>query len=162
LQEAGIHLPSSVSGIQGFFSYQNNLTTHQEFIVQWDSLPGHTEIMRMKEAEGIPLSPDFVVKDRKQNVRGAVGDGHYEVFRSLVIVAVDSKGQVRGLKLGFDERIIVGEEAGLLIQPNVTLRFRLPDDPQITSIIFFLGAPRPEGGAKLVRVGAIDLQAPGH
>lgn len=158
LQEVGIHLPSYMPGIQDIFNYQNKLTMHQEFVVQWDSLPGRTEIMRMKEAEGVPLSPDFVVKERKQHVRGGVGDRHYEVFRSLVIVAVDAKGQVRGLKSGFDERIGVGEGA-LIIQPNVTLRFWLPDDPQIRSIIFFQATSRPEGGSKLTRIGSIDLQA---
>jgi hypothetical protein len=150
-------------GIRDLFAYQGSLTTHQDFVVQWDSLPGRKEIMGYDKEEDIPLSGDFVLIERKQNVRGLVGDRYDKLNRSFVIVAVDGAGQVRGLQADFDPRIIVAEGAprAVLIQPSVTLRFKMPDDPQIKSIIFFRAMPRPEGGGKLVRVGSIDLQAAG-
>ena len=157
LEEAGLHFVPDMWTIRLLFDHQDNLTTHQEFVVEWDSIPGQTKIMRYDDAERISASPKFVLKERKQNMPGGIGRKEDTAVRSVVIVAIDGSRQVLGIWVTTDPRLIYGESAGLLIEPNVTFRFWMPDDERIKSIIIFRTIPRAEGGAKLLEVGAIDL-----
>jgi hypothetical protein len=165
LQEVGLHLPSNIPAVRDLFKSQVHLATHQEFTVRWDSIPGHTELVRWEEAAKIPLSSDFVLLERRRNVPSAPGNQDDNLGRDLVIVAVDANGQVLGLNVQDDGRVIRGEHfaPGVnMVRPSVVIDFLLPDDPEIKSVIFFRPTKREEGGRKLVRIGAIDLQASGH
>jgi hypothetical protein len=91
-----------------------------------------------------------------------VGNKEASVVRDLVIVAVDATARVRGISVQSDGRDIYGDvfAPGVhLVQPSVEIRFLMPDDPQISSVVFFKPTPREEGGRRLVRMGAIDLHA---
>ena len=199
LADAGFHLPSYESdncpdeknlfhsgrgeplwtdvcgtiAIRDFERYQAKLPSHQELMVEWDSLPGiqgRPELrgaLPLKEVEQIPLSPNFVLKDRKRNVRG--GPVTWSGALGLVIVGVTSGGEVRGLETLNDPRIWWADSLGpggtmqgsVFVNPKVTFKVFLPEDPAIRKVVFLDPSPTEGGGFKLKKLGTIDLEESG-
>ncbi|MGO9270287.1 MAG: hypothetical protein ACLQOO_08560 [Terriglobia bacterium] len=158
-----------VTAIRDLERYQAKLPSHQELMVEWDSLPGvqgRPELrgaLPLKEVEQIPLSPNFVLKDRKRNVRG--GPVTWSGALGLVIVGVTSGGEVRGLETLNDPRIWWSDSLGpggtmqgaVFVNPKVTFKVFLPEDPAIRKVVFLDPSPTKDGGFKLKKLGTIDL-----
>jgi len=169
LVEAGLHLPSYMPTILKVMNYQSQLTQHQELKVDWDSLPGRTGTLRKQDVEGIALSPNFVLVSRKQKLPGGAGKSNTGVGEDrLVIVAVTAHNEVRGLTLQGDPRASHAEDfsggSGKrydFVEPRVTINIRLPDDPQIQTLIFFKPAANTnsDGGWHLEKIGTLTLPA---
>jgi hypothetical protein len=165
LQEAGLHLPSYMPTIWQLRQYLGErLATHQQLTVTWDSLPGVSDPdgwgAPYHTVRNLPLSPDFVLVDRKHNLPGAPGYGQPNLG-FLIQVGITSSSEVRSLTIRFDPRERNGE-ASCGIHPKVTFDVRLPDDPEIKTLIFFkpvakVGYSPPE--AALEKIGAISIPA---
>ena len=165
LVEVGLHLPSYMTTIRGIMDFQDKLTYHQELRLEWDSLPGRTGIIKASEVEGLPIAPNFTLIDRKQRIPGGAGKSNWAVGDSLIIAAITSKNQVRGLKIEHDPRKMHSEDFSTptpkrhdFIVPKGTIFLALPDDPQIVAIVFFIPAKGgSDGGWRLREVGRLAL-----
>jgi hypothetical protein len=145
LSEAGFHLLSYFSEIRQQMHYQDTITQHQTFKIEWDSIPGQVETARREDVERLPLSPTFTIVERKQGLSGPAGKIWDSLSQDgLVIVASTSRGEIRGLHVEADPRLLHGEYMGPAghherhdaVKPKVTFEFALADDPQIQKIIF--------------------------
>jgi hypothetical protein len=109
LKQAGFHLPSYMPTVWDLTTYQSRLSARQELTMEWDSIPGLTGRRLKKEVEGIALAPNFVLMDRKQRNGGAGRSSLTMNDGMLVIVAIDSNGEVRGIRNDPDLRVSSGE-----------------------------------------------------
>lgn len=166
LKLAGVHFPPNLASLTELMRYQEELSTHQQLRVGWDSLPGREGHLRKEEVAGIPLAPNFVLLDRKRNLAGTPGKTDLLLSESrLVIVGTTSSDEARCIRVQGDQRSIHVEnlkpgerhESADLIEPKVILYIYLSDDPLIKTVVFFKPRLKPDGGWRLQRVGAIDL-----
>lgn len=166
LVEAGLHLPSYMPTIDRMMEFQTKLTYHQELTVEWDSIPGQTATVPASTVAGSTPAPNFILLDRKQQARGPAGKSHWDVGADLVIAAVTSQNQVRGLKIQGDPRFSYTEDLRPghkhqrwdYVTPKVTIHILFPDDPQIQTVIFFIPAKGTGAGVwRLQEVGRLAL-----
>ena len=111
LETAGAgHLPSNLTTLHDLVQYQQKLPLHQTVTITWDSLPGHPGPLQKSEADAIPLSGDFTLVKRTQHEPGPPGGTGLDVIQdSIVVVALTSGGEIRGLKAQGDRRTAYGE-----------------------------------------------------
>ena len=164
LQEAGLHLPAYMPTVHDITNFQVYLPRHQEFDIEWDALPGRTEMQRREDLEGVPLAPNFTVLARRRGLTGGASGFSDDVNEStLIIVATTAHSEVRGLVLQPDPREFFAEDVmkqqrADYAWPKANFYFRLPDDPQIRIIIFFKrGRTAVDGGWALQEVGKIEV-----
>jgi hypothetical protein len=164
LQEAGLHLPAYMPTVRDITNFQVYLPRHQEFDMEWDALPGRTGMQRMQDLEGVPLAPNFTVLARRRGLTGSASGFSDNVNEStLIIVAVTVHNEIRGLALqqdpreGFAEDVMKQQRVDYA-WPKANFYFRLPDDPQIRTIIFFKrGRTAVDGGWPLQEVGRTEV-----
>lgn len=170
LQDVGFHLPSYMASIGELMRYQGRLPTHQELSVEWDSLPGQPAMVLRQDVEGAQLSSDFVLLDRRQNIPGGSGKCHYAISSEFVVIAaITSKNQVRNLCVMPDGRDLQGESwdpktpkigSSAFVIPKATILFRVPDDPEVKTVVFMKPFHRGNGdGWRLEKVGQISLES---
>ena len=166
LEAVGVHLPSYMASINDLMRYQEGLPTHQKLMVEWDSLPGRQGRVMKEEVAGVPLAPNFVLLDRKQNLLGAGGKIDPLLNEDeLVIVGVTASGEIRGLKAQGDPRLWHGEylapgkrqERWDVVTAKVTIEVLLPDDPLIKTVLFMKPRWIADAGWQLEKIGGIDL-----
>jgi hypothetical protein len=166
LRAVGVHLPSYIGTVDDLMQYQGELQTHQQLMVEWDSIPGLQGRVKKEQVEGTPLAPNFTLLDRKQNLPGAAGKTNpLLVEDDLVVVGVTSTGEARGIRVQRDPRLWHGEylEPGKsqerydVVTPKVTIEVLLPDDSLVRTVVFMKPRPTSDGGWRLERVGALEL-----
>jgi hypothetical protein len=166
LRDAGLHMASYTPSIEDLMRYQETSSTYQRLMIEWDSLPGWHGYVRKEAVQGVPLSPNFVLLDRKQNLPGAAGKtDSYLAEDDLVIVGATSSGEVRGVRvqpdprMWHDEYLVPGkrQERHDVVIPKVTVEVLLPDDPSIKSVVFFKPLSMPDGGWRLQKTGELQL-----
>ena len=164
LTGAGLHLPSYMPTVDGLMAYQERLPFHQMLVVRWDARPGAREMVLKEEADKTPLSPDFVLLKRDTKMPGAVGKTQRPIRSgAIVVVAIDAAKQIRGLAIQPESLEVWLEDlpqrkGWRYIMPNVTIYARLPDDPQIQTVMFFSPTePDQSGNWKLKQVGSLPL-----
>ncbi len=164
LQEAGFHLPSYMPTIWQLREYVGErLATHQQLTLTWDSLPGVSASgsagVPCHTVWDLPLSPEFVVTGRRRGLPGASGDGIGPMLQStfLVEIGVTASSEVRSLFVIKDPRMVEAEGYCGVV-PSVTFQMRLPDDPEIKTVVFF----KPEHtsgmpGVVLQKIGTLAI-----
>jgi hypothetical protein len=166
LKAVGVHLPSYMATVDDLMRYQEGLLTHQQLMVEWDSLPGLQGRVKKEQVEGIPLAPNFTLLDRKRNLPGAAGKTDPLLAEDdLVVAGVTSTGEIRGIRIQGDPRMWHGEslEPGRrqerydVVTPRVTIEVLFPDDPLIKRVVFMKPRPTPGGGWQLQNVGSVNL-----
>lgn len=164
LREAGLRLPSYMPSIRDIVLFQVSLPRHQEFDMEWDALPGRTGMQRMEDLDGVTLAPNFTVLARRMGLAGGANGSSDDVNEStLIMVAITAHNEIRGLVLrqdpreGFSEDLLMHRRVDYA-WPKAQFSFRMPDDPQIRTIIFFKrGRTAVDGGWPLQEVGRIQI-----
>jgi hypothetical protein len=164
LTNVGLHLPSDMPTVANQIGHQAGLPTHQEFSIQWNSLPGvASSVVKKQDVQNIPISPNFVILSRKHSLDGGTRTrAPMLVNDELVVAAATPGGEIRGLLIIWDPRASFTEDVARgkktdLVQPNVTFTLSIPDDAQIKKIVFLQPVSAPGGGAILNFIGEIPL-----
>lgn len=168
LQAVGLHLPTKMPTMRDLVNYQRYLPTHQELQIDWDPHTGYDHPVRRADIAEGSLKHDFTLVERKQDVKGnAVMNELTLDDLELEVVAITANGEVRGFANGPSllmrgESLLAGNAPRSipfdLILGKGPFRVSLPEDPQITKIVFLL--VHPDGGKfRLEQIGGIDLPA---
>lgn len=168
LQNAGLRIPARFKTLKDIDNYLQSNAYHQEIVVEWDSLPGISGQVPMKNVEALPLSTQFTLKSRTGYIAGRFGIGNDEMTQDYIIIAaVNAANEILALR---DQRDGRNSHAEILdpgkqqrfdfVNPKVQLTILLPDDPAIKTLLFFKfkwtsGATGWAG--HLEQVGKLDL-----
>jgi hypothetical protein len=166
LNNVGFHLASYFPTVFEWMKYQDAMKTHQSISVEWNSLPGFSGRVSEETVRGVPLADNFTLLEREQNLPGAAGlTSPLLTEGDLVIAGVSKKGEIRGLRVQHDNRILTSENLlpgtprgkKVFVTPKVSISVLLPDDPLITKIVFLKPRPNSTQSYELQLVGAMQL-----
>jgi hypothetical protein len=158
LRDLGFHLPSYLPTAGNQAGFEEQFAPTQVLTVSWDSLPGQQQTVNLESVKGLPISSSFVLMDRKRNVAAHMAFGGFQLDNVLgfVVIGINAASQIRSIANIGDPRSAGGEGGQYWINPRVTFKTYLPDDPDISSVLF-LRPVNDAGGWRLQLLGRIDL-----
>lgn len=166
LEALGLHLPSYMPAVRDLIGYQLTSVSagsSKDRTIEWDSLPGQhgygeEGLLREEDTNMLPLSPNFTLVEPTQRHYAYGLNGAFVVARTIVIAAATTDGEVRSTIIMGDPRNR-GGEGQFMIAPKVTFNVVLPDDPQITKIVFLRPmSADPPLLFRLEQIGKIELK----
>jgi hypothetical protein len=175
LKQSGLHLPAGVSDLVEFSAMQDVQTACESINVEWTSLPDSRKFAPEEDADG----PDFVETLEFQSRQSfpmcdpkayRASPASFPFF-GFVVFGVSRSGIIRGLQMESDPRVWTFDclllpgmapdpagHCGRFVQQKGTVDVRLPRDPEITRLVFFVRKQdSPPGYWHIVRVGSVEL-----
>jgi hypothetical protein len=181
LKQSGLRLPEGVSDLLEFAAKQGAQTDCESINVEWTSLPESKEFAPEVDTDGPDFPETLTIQSRHsfptcgpQTYRAVPADFP---FFGFVVFGVSVDGTIRGLQADSDPRVMIvdcfvvsgpvlpppPDHCGRFVQRKGTVDIRMPRDPALARLIFYVRKCDSRPGCwHLVRVASIDLPSEAH
>jgi hypothetical protein len=145
IQSLRLKLPTSLPDLQELSKYQRRITTHQQLVIQWDSMNGQHAIVSKQEADAYGNARGIFTL-LKQSKAKPLSPSSFdtELYDKILVVGRTNSKEIRCLATMHDPREGHAEffdkknpERYDFVNPLVTFDLEFCDDPAITVLDFF-------------------------
>lgn len=173
LTKTGLHLPKGMPDILSLIDHQSKQSECEVIDVRWISLPGSDSIPANRtSALSYPQTFSQVARRRHSGCDRASYRAYPSDFPfvQFIVFGTTNEGEIRGLHADRDPREWIAEcpelfggkstadtVCGVMVRPEVTASIHMPQDKQITLLVFFLRRFTTPNEWDLERLGALDL-----
>jgi hypothetical protein len=174
LEQSGQRLPDGLSDLFQVTKRQSTRTECEIINVEWISLPSGKEMVPIMEVEPLHFPQSLSLRDRQSLStcdRGTYrADPTEFLYFGFVVLGVSANGTIRGIEVGNDPRVVIVEcpelfggkstpqtRCGHFIKRRILVDVRMPRDPELSHLTFYVRRFTSLREWHLERVGSIDL-----
>jgi hypothetical protein len=174
LTDTDVKLPEGVKDIFAFVAKQDTESNCETIQVNWIALPGHKGALPAKEARELNLPQTLRYVDRKSLARCGRASYRTELamfpYMNLAIFGMNHRAELLGLHVEQDPREMIVEcpelfggkstaetKCGIFIMPETTVGVRMPRNPDIEKLEFYLRVYKDANSWHFEKVGEVRL-----
>jgi hypothetical protein len=178
LSQTGLHLPENTPDIPALIAKQIAQTACDDIEVNWITLPGQKHPIPANDAKQMHLPQSLSLRGRHELLQCA--KGAYQArpsdfpYFGLIVFGTTRDDEIRGLYyVVSDPRLMIVEcpelfggkrspetKCGYFMQPEIDVMVRMPRDPAISQLVFFVRTYTGPNQWHLERVGSPVLVQP--